>query len=220
LIDKDSDKEKKGSVRIEIADKTAVQLEEYLAVIGLQQAREACKGQKMKRSVTTRSLRKRVDLTEACEHVLRNFAFMVLEETSTTLQALIPANNPMAPTDQTGAILPNIAVGGTLMAISVFRAYFTRHTGLTRKSIATALGSAAAITEIVAHYILTDSTAVQNLNTILLEEDHIVQKKKSDTDCKKDLYCVDDNCKGSVGVLGQTWQFGMCYAVNLPTSCH
>ena len=217
MVTKDSDKGRKGDVRIEIADKTADKLTDYLAVIGLKQARETCKGQKLKRSVTS-SLRKRVDLTEACENVVRNLASMVLEETDTTLQALIPANNPMAPTDQAGAILPNIAVGGTLMAVSVFRECFTRHTGLSSANIAKILGSAAAITEIVAHFILTDQTAVQNLNIILLEEDHIVRKKKSDVDCKKDLYCVDDDCKGAVTIAGGLlWQYGICSAVSLQT---
>ncbi|KAF2675792.1 hypothetical protein K458DRAFT_352760 [Lentithecium fluviatile CBS 122367] len=198
-VTEDNGDDKKGDILIHIPEKTAQRALDYMGMWGLDHVKEACKGSAQTRRSPLR-LSKRVPptLSEECEQMLRDLSGATLEATNDVLQQLIPAdpNNPMNPANHPeGAAVPNVGVNGVLTVVALVRQAFGNE-NLEPGRLDEFLMHAAIVTEIVLAAALNAQVIEQQILTIRLAAEWISRVFTKDVACKKDLICVEDNCKG------------------------
>jgi hypothetical protein len=232
-VKEDDGENKKGDIIIHLPAKTAERLHEYLAVNGLERAREICKSTRQRRRNLS-SLSRRVPEAPdgECSEAVELLSRVVLDAaTEGNLQQLVPtnANNPMDPaTNAEGGATPDILVAGHLVTVGLVR-QMNRNGVPGRNVITPYMATASTIVRIVMQYVLEETENWAWGEIIRMEEERLERVKTEDCECEPELVCLEDNCKGyfefAIGSLfsigGNTvWQTGKCTAVRILKYCN
>jgi hypothetical protein len=185
----DKDGHKAGDVAYHIPKDTATRINDFLAMTGMHETQEICKGQSLKRA----------DVVEECLQHIQRHAMDLADIGPSNLLQIAQQNIPTRPAagQAIGLAVENIATQGIPLIIPVYRAmseHAPRVPNADGNWDADVLAKGAVAIAIAARVALYVG---QGVVEIWISKEKLVTDLKEDKlVCPKDLPCVVDECKG------------------------
>lgn len=200
----DESDHKAGSVKFDIPQAAADRIKDFLAMTGLKETQEICKGQNVKR----------VDPVEECVQHIQRHAMDLADNGPTNLIQLAQQNIPIGPPAGQAISFPikNIAADGVPMIIPVYRVVYEhrprRRPNLNLGWDPLILSTSAIAMAIAAYGALSLG---ETFRDIIIPKDKLMTDLTEDKlRCPKDIYCVEDDCLGQAEGSND-WGYGAAY---------